>query len=48
MTPEHMVQVAAFIHEALTARNDPNILNRLQQEVADFCSAFPLHVPVTG
>lgn len=48
MTPEHMVQVAAFIHEALTARNDPNILNRLQQEVADFCSAFPLHVPITG
>lgn len=46
MTPEHMDVVAQFIHQALQSVGNEPALRRLRNEVAEFCSKFPLHQPV--
>ncbi|HOV87424.1 MAG TPA: serine hydroxymethyltransferase [Syntrophobacteraceae bacterium] len=43
MTPDHMILVAHFIHRALQAADKELTLQNLRTEVAEFCSAFPLH-----
>jgi len=43
MEPEHMKDVAQFIHRALQAVGDKEKLRALRAEVAEFCCAFPNH-----
>jgi glycine hydroxymethyltransferase len=43
MEPEHMKDVARFIHRALQAVGDSEKLRVLRAEVAEFCCAFPNH-----
>jgi glycine/serine hydroxymethyltransferase len=35
-------KIASFIHEAIQNRNDENILNKIHQEVSEFCLSFPI------
>jgi glycine hydroxymethyltransferase len=42
MKEEHMEMVAAWMHKAITNRNDESILNTLSKEVKDFALQFPL------
>jgi glycine hydroxymethyltransferase len=46
MKEEDMAVIAQFIHQALAAGGDPDIIERVRDQVADFCSQFPLHKPV--
>lgn len=46
MEEEDMATIAQFIHEALEAHEDAEAIERVRQQVADFCSRFPLHKPV--
>ncbi len=46
MEEEDMTKIAQFIHEALQAHEDGDAIERVRQQVADFCSSFPLHKPV--
>jgi glycine hydroxymethyltransferase len=46
MKEEDMAVIAQFIHQALEAGGDPGIIERVRDQVADFCSQFPLHKPV--
>jgi glycine hydroxymethyltransferase len=46
MKEEDMAVIAQFIHQALAADGDPDIIERVRDQVADFCSQFPLHKPV--
>jgi glycine hydroxymethyltransferase len=39
---KHMAQVAEWMHQAITKRNEPKILNKLSNEVKDFSLQFPL------
>ncbi len=43
MTPDHMATVARFIHRGLQAVGNETLLDRLRNEVADFCTSFPLY-----
>ncbi len=42
MLPEHMKVVAMFMHRALRSAGDEKALLKLKDEVAEFCSSFPL------
>jgi glycine hydroxymethyltransferase len=44
MGPEHMEIVGGFIHQALSSVGDDARLESLAGEVAEFCSAFCLHL----
>jgi glycine hydroxymethyltransferase len=44
MNEKEMVVVADFIDRALKSIGDPRALERIRQEVADFCGQFPLHM----
>jgi len=46
MEEEDMAAIAQFIHQALEAHEDADAIERVRQQVADFCSRFPLHKPV--
>jgi len=46
MVEEDMAVIAQFIHQALEAHEDADGIERVRQQVADFCSHFPLHKPV--
>jgi len=46
MEEEDMAAIAQFIHQALEAHEDADGIERVRQQVADFCSQFPLHKPV--
>jgi glycine hydroxymethyltransferase len=46
MEEEDMATIAQFIHEALEAHEDAEAIERVRQQVAEFCSRFPLHKPV--
>jgi glycine hydroxymethyltransferase len=46
MEEEDMAAIAQFIHQALEAHEDADAIERVRQQVADFCSHFPLHKPV--
>ena len=46
MKEEDMALIAHFIHQALEAGGDPSVIERVRDQVADFCSQFPLHKPV--
>jgi len=46
MEEEDMAAIAQFIHEALEAHEDADAIERVRQQVSDFCSQFPLHKPV--
>lgn len=46
MTPEHMVTVARFVHRGLQAVGNDPALRALKNQVAEFCSTFPLHEQV--
>ena len=46
MVEEDMAVIAKFIHQALEAHEDADGIERVRQQVADFCSHFPLHKPV--
>jgi glycine hydroxymethyltransferase len=46
MDEEDMAAIAQFIHQALEAHEDADAIERVRQQVADFCSRFPLHKPV--
>jgi glycine hydroxymethyltransferase len=46
MEEEDMAAIAHFIHQALEAHEDADAIERVRQQVADFCSQFPLHKPV--
>ena len=46
MEEEDMATIAQFIHQALEAHEDADGIERVRQQVADFCSQFPLHKPV--
>jgi glycine hydroxymethyltransferase len=46
MTEEDMAVIAQFIHQALAAGGDAGVIERVRDQVADFCSQFPLHKPV--
>jgi glycine hydroxymethyltransferase len=47
MDEKAMVVIAGLIHRALKAAANSEMLERIRLEVADFCSQFPLHKPVT-
>jgi glycine hydroxymethyltransferase len=42
LTEEHMAQVASWMHQAIKSHNDEKILNKLSNEVKEFCLQFPL------
>lgn len=42
MTEDNMIQIADWVHVAIKSRNDDKVLNRLHQEVSEFCEQFPL------
>ena len=46
MEEEDMAAIAQFIHQALEAHEDADAIEMVRQQVADFCSRFPLHKPV--
>ena len=46
MEEADMATIAQFIHQALKAHEDVDAIERVRQQVADFCSKFPLHKPV--
>jgi glycine hydroxymethyltransferase len=46
MEEEDMATIAQFIHQALETHEDADNIERVRQQVADFCSGFPLHKPV--
>jgi glycine/serine hydroxymethyltransferase len=46
MKEEDMAVIAQFIHQALEGGGDPAVIERVRDQVADFCSQFPLHKPV--
>jgi len=46
MKEEEMAVIARFIHEALNGGEDADSVERVRQQVADFCSQFPLHKSV--
>lgn len=46
MKEEDMAIIARFIHQALGAGDDSAALERVRQQVEDFCLQFPLHKPV--
>jgi len=46
MEEEDMATIAQFLHEALEAHGDADAIERVRQQVAVFCSGFPLHKPV--
>jgi len=46
MVEEDMAVIAQCIHQALEAHEDADAIERVRQQVADFCSHFPLHKPV--
>jgi glycine/serine hydroxymethyltransferase len=46
MKEEDMATIAQFIHQALGAGDDAAALERVRQQVQDFCLQFPLHKPV--
>lgn len=46
MKEEDMAIIARFIHQALGAGDDAAALERVRQQVEDFCLQFPLHKPV--
>jgi glycine hydroxymethyltransferase len=46
MEEEDMAAIAQFIHQALEAHEDGDAIERVRQQVTDFCSSFPLHRPV--
>jgi glycine hydroxymethyltransferase len=46
MEEEDMAVIAEFIHQALQAHGDADAIGRVQRQVAEFCSQFPLHKPV--
>ncbi len=46
MKEEDMATIAQFIHQALRAADDAAALERVRQQVEDFCLQFPLHKPV--
>jgi len=46
MEEKDMATIAQFIHQALEAHEDADAIERVRQQVADFCSRFPLHKPV--
>ena len=46
MKEEDMATIAQFIHQALGAGDDAAALERVRQQVEDFCLQFPLHKPV--
>jgi glycine hydroxymethyltransferase len=46
MEEEDMATIAQFIHQALEAHEDADAIERVRQQVADFCSGFPLHKSV--
>lgn len=46
MEEADMATIAQFIHQALKAYEDGDAIERVRQQVADFCSRFPLHKPV--
>ncbi len=43
MTAGNMKDVAGFIHRALQAVGQPEVLEALHTEISEFCSGFPLH-----
>ena len=43
MTENEMVQIADFIDDVINNYQDENKLNRIKNDVKDFCSPFPLH-----
>ncbi len=46
MKEEDMATIAQFIQQALGAGDDAAALERVRQQVEDFCLQFPLHKPV--
>jgi len=48
MGPAEMREIAGFIDKVLQKRNDETALQRIRQEISEFCKAFPLHRGVTG
>ena len=46
MKEEDMATIAQFIHQALGTGDDATALERVRQQVEDFCLQFPLHKPV--
>jgi glycine hydroxymethyltransferase len=46
MEEEDMAAIAEFIHQALQAQGDADAIGKVQRQVAEFCSQFPLHKPV--
>ena len=42
MKEKEMVQIASWIDQAITNSEDPKILNKLSNEVREFCLQFPL------
>jgi glycine/serine hydroxymethyltransferase len=43
-----MVLLAGWIDEALRAREDAAVLERIRRKVADLCAALPLYPRRTG
>ena len=35
-------RIVEFIHEAITHRDQPEVLDQLRQKVSEFCSTFPV------
>jgi glycine hydroxymethyltransferase len=48
MQEEHMGQVAEWMHQALTKRDDDKVLDKLANEVREFCLQFPLPSDIEG
>jgi glycine/serine hydroxymethyltransferase len=48
MGVEDMKQIAAFIDEALTAKDDPAKIETISRKVRDFAGSFPAHRSVFG
>jgi glycine hydroxymethyltransferase len=48
MGVEEMKQIAAFIDDALTARDDSARLEEISRKVRDFAGSFPVHRSVLG
>ena len=46
MKEEDMATIARFIHQALEGGDDNAAIERVRQQVEDFCLQFPLHKPV--
>jgi len=46
MDEDDMASIAHFIHQALQGHEDADAIERVRQQVGEFCSQFPLHKPV--